>query len=154
MKKILILAAAVIVAGAAYAVSAGGDKPADATPKSGAASCMGAKAANAAEGGPACCRKGAAAAAKTALCKVPHDKEVVLTGVVVCEKCDLQTAKSCTPAFKAEGRSAALKICTATKDVPALQKAGEVEVKGYVHPGPDGSDEIEVVSFNKKPAKA
>jgi hypothetical protein len=155
MRKILtIAAAAAVLAGAAYAVSAGGDK---ATEGAARASCgahgRAAHIAQAADGGAACSRKGAAAATSAA-CTARHDKEVALTGKVVCEMCDLHRAKSCTPAFKAEGRDAALRICTATKDVPDLRKAGEVQVKGYIHPGPDGRDEIEVISFNKKPAKA
>jgi len=152
MKKTLMIVAAMGLAGAAYAVSTGGDKTADASGKRGASCGAGEKTASA-EGGSACCRKGAAAATKTAACKPAHDQEVTLTGKVLCEHCDLHTASACSPALKADGRKDALKICSSSKDVPELKKAGEVEVKGYVHPGPDGREEIEVVSFQKKPAK-
>jgi len=152
MKKALTIVAVMALAGAAYAVSAGGDNGSDATAKTGASCSAGEKTAKA-EGGAACCRKGAAAAAKTAACNPAHDKEVTLTGKILCEHCDLHMAAACSPALKADGRKDALKICATSKDVPALEKAGEVEVKGYVHPGPDGRDEIEVVSFQKKPAK-
>jgi hypothetical protein len=155
MRKILtIAAAAAVLAGAAYAVSAGGEKTTEGAARvSCGAHAKAARFARGGEGGAACCQKGAAAS-KGAACTARHDKEVALTGTVVCEMCDLHRSKSCTPAFKAEGRDAALRICTTTKDVPALTKAGEVQVKGYVHPGPDGRDEIEVISFNKKPTKA
>ena len=152
MKRILTIVAAVALAGTAYTVSAGGEKCLDAASKTAASCCAGDKTAKA-EGGAACCRKGAAAAAKTAACNPAHDKEVTLTGSVLCEHCDLHTATACSPALKADGRKDVLKICTTSRDVPALRKAGEVEVRGYIHPGPDGKDEIEVVSFQKKPAK-
>lgn len=152
MRRILTIATVMALAGTAYAVSTGGEKTADASGKTGASCGAGEKTASA-EGGSACCRKGAAAATKTAACKPAHDQEVTLTGKVLCEHCDLHTASACSPALKADGRKDALKICSSSKDVPELKKAGEVEVKGYVHPGPEGREEIEVVSFQKKPAK-
>jgi hypothetical protein len=152
MKKILTIAAAVTLAGAAYAISAAGDNPADATPKAGASCCAARKAAKA-EGGVACCKMGAEAATKMAACQTGPGKEVTLTGKVLCEHCDLHTASACSPALKAEGREGYLKICSTSKDIPTLKQAGDVEVKGYIHAGPDGRDEIEIVSFNKKPVK-
>ncbi len=154
MKKLLILAAALIVTGGAYAIAAGGEKCADGASAAHASCCAGQKAAKTAEGGAACCLK-SSAAAQTAACPAAHDhaKEVVLAGKIVCEHCDLHTAKACVPALMAEGREGALRICSASKDIPALRQAGEVQVKGYLHPGPDGREEIEVISFNRKPAK-
>ncbi len=152
MKKILMIAAVATLAGLAYAILAAGDNPADATPKKGASCCAARKAAKA-EGGAACCKMGAEAATKTAACQTGPGKEVTLTGKVLCEHCDLHTASACLPALKAEGREGYLKICSTSKEMPALRQAGDVEVKGYIHPGPDGRDEIEVVSFNKKPSK-
>jgi hypothetical protein len=152
MKKILTIAAVLALGGAGYAISAAGDSPTDGTSKAGSSCCAG-KRATKADAGAACCRKSAAAATKTAASQTAQGKEVTLTGSVLCEHCDLHKASACSPALKAEGREEYLRICPTSKDIPALKQAGEVEVKGYIHPGPDGRDEIEVVSFNKKPAK-
>ena len=80
-------------------------------------------------------------------------QEVALTGKVLCEHCDLGKGESCAPVLKADGRDGYLKICPTSNDIKDLKKAGTVEVKGYVRPGTDGQDEIEVISFNKKQAK-
>lgn len=148
MKKFLTIAAALLIAGGASA-AASGEKPAETSTKA-HEGCAGEKMAGKGEG--FCCQKGAAAT-KTAACKPAHEKEVTLTGKVLCEHCDLHTSKSCSPALVSEGRKEPLRICGVSKDLPGMKSAGEVEVKGYVHAGPDGHEEIEVVSFFKKPPK-
>ena len=148
IKKFLTITAALLIAGAAWA-AASNDKPADASTKA-HEGCAGEKMAGKSDG--SCCQKGAAAT-KTAACNPAHDKEVTLTGKVLCEHCDLHTSKSCSPALVTEGRKEPLRICSASKDIPAMKTAGEVEVKGYIHAGPDGHEELEVISFFKKPPK-
>ncbi len=147
--KLLTIAGTLLIAGAAWA-AVSSDKPADTSTK---AHEGGAGEKRAAKGDGSCCQKGAAAT-RTAACNPAHDKEVTLTGKVLCEHCDLHTSKSCSPALVAEGRKEPLRICSASKDVPGMKSAGEVEVKGYLHAGPDGHEEIEVISFFKKPQKA
>lgn len=147
-RKLLTIAAAVLMAGAA-AAAAPDQKPAETSTKA-HEGCAGEKTAGKGDG--SCCQKGAAAT-KTAACKPAHDREVTLTGKVLCEHCDLHTSTSCSPALVSEGRKEPLRICSASKDLPGMKSAGEVEVKGYVHAGPDGHEEIEVVSFFKKPPK-
>jgi len=148
IKKLLRIAAALLIAGGASA-AASDQKPAETSTKA-HEGCAGEKMADKGDG--SCCQKGAAAA-KTAACKPAHDKEVTLTGKVLCEHCDLHTSKSCSPALVSEGRKEPLHICSTSKDLPGMRSAGEVEVKGYVHAGPDGHEEIEVVSFFRKPSK-
>jgi len=153
--KLLTIAGVVALGWAAYSISAADEKPTDASSASRPACCAGKKAAKTAattEGG-AYCQKGAAAATASAG-QTPQGQKVTLTGQVLCEHCDLHMAEACAPTLKAEGRAGYLKICPTSKDVPELKKAGKVEVEGYIRPGPDGKEEIEVISFNKKPEKA
>jgi hypothetical protein len=152
MRTILTIAAVMTLGGAGYAISAAGERANCGASTVDVRCCAGKEVAHA--GGKAACRqKAAEAETKVAASPTHQGQEVTLTGKVLCEHCDLHAATACAPALKAEGRGAYLRICSTSKDVPALEKAGEVEVKGYVHPGPDGHDEIEIVSFNKKPAK-
>ncbi len=152
IQKLLTVAAVVALGGAGYAISAAGGSAAD-TPSTPKASCCAAKRAAGAGGSTADCRKGASAAAETAANRTRAGQEVTLTGRVLCERCDLHMAAACVPALKAEGREGYLRICSTSKGIPEMQKAGDVEVTGYVRPGPDGRDEIEVISFNKRPSK-
>ena len=80
-------------------------------------------------------------------------QEVTLAGKVLCEHCDLGKGGNCAPVLKADGRDGYMKICPTSNGLKDLEKAGTVEVKGYVRPGADGQDEIEVISFAKKQVK-
>jgi len=147
MKKILAFGAVLVVAGAAaVALALAGEKASTGT---------------AGDAKMSCCAKGrtamagkqcpAEAASKGQPTKV--GQEVTLAGKVLCEHCDLGKGESCAPVLKAEGRDGYMKICPTSNDLRGLKKAGAVEVKGYVRPGTDGQDEIEVISFNAKAAK-
>jgi hypothetical protein len=149
MKKTLAFGAVLVVAvGTAAALAFAGDKAPTGT--AGEAKKM------------SCCAKGktamagrqcpADAASKGQPTKV--GQEVTLDGKVLCEHCDLGKGESCAPVLKAEGRDGYMKICPTSNDIRGLKKAGTVEVKGYVRPGTDGQDEIEVISFNSKAAKS
>ena len=153
MKTIMTIAALMALGGAGYAITAAGEKPAEGTSASHPSCCAGKKAARTADGA-TICQKGAATETTTAANRTTQGQEVTLTGRVLCEHCDLHMAAACAPTLKAEGREGYLKICPTSKDIQVLQKAGEVQVKGYIRPGADGQDEIEVISFNKKPEKA
>ncbi len=152
IQKFLTVAAVVTLGGAGYAISAAGGSSAEAasTPK---ASCCAAKRATRAGGSTADCPKAASASTEAVAKGTPKGQEVTLAGRVLCEHCDLHMAAACAPALKAEGRAGYLRICSTSKGIPEMQKAGDVEVTGYVRPGPDGRDEIEVISFNKRPSK-
>lgn len=156
MKKILTIAAVMALGAAGYAVSAGDEKPADGASTARPACCArknAAKATARAEGDGAFCQKGATAAATTTASQTPQGTKATLTGKVLCEHCDLHAAAACAPTLKAEGREGYLRISPNSKDVPEMKNAGQVQVEGYVRPGPDGKDEIEVVSFSKRPEK-
>jgi len=79
---------------------------------------------------------------------------VTLTGTVLCELCDLHTARSCNPVFKADGREGHLAFCPETKDLAGLKAAGagkaKLEVKGRLCKAKDGGELLEVESFSKK----
>ncbi len=151
--QIVMTAAAVVaLGGAGYAISAAGGSAAE-TPSTTKTSRCAAKGATRAGGSTADCQKGASAAAETEANRAHAGHEVTLTGRVLCEHCDLHMAAACAPALEAEGREGYLRICSTSKGIPEMKKAGDVEVTGYVRPGPDGRDEIEVISFNKRPSK-
>jgi hypothetical protein len=152
IQKLLTVVAVMALGGAGYAISAAGGSSVEA-PSAPKASCCSAKKAARAGGSTAGCQKGASAAAETVANRTPEGQEVTLRGRVLCEHCDLHMAAACAPALKAEGRDGYLRICSTSKGIPEMQKAGDVEVTGYVRPGPDGKDEIEVISFNKRPEK-
>jgi hypothetical protein len=152
MKTILSIAAVMALGGAGYAISAAGENPASGASTSHASCCAGKNMATA-ESGATCCKKGSATAVKTAANTTHQGQEVTLTGKILCEHCDLHVAAACAPALKAEGREGYLKVCPTSKGIAEMEKAGSVEVKGYVRPGPDGRDEIEIISFNKRPSK-
>lgn len=147
MKKTLAFGVVLVVAGAAAVGFAfAGDKASTETAGDAKKSCC--AAGKTAMAGKQC---PAEAASKGQPTKV--GQEVTLAGKVLCEHCDLGKGESCAPVLKADGRDGYLKICPTSNDVRGLKKAGTVEVKGYVRPGTDGQDEIEVISFNKKQAK-
>lgn len=103
-------------------------------------------------------RKGAPCCAETwgeeRKCDPASATAVTLTGTVLCEHCDLKTAKSCNPVFRAEGREAVLPFCPESKELGALKKAGagkaKLEVKGTVCRTKDGRELLMVESFSKK----
>jgi hypothetical protein len=147
MKRILAFGAVLLVAGAAaVAFAFAGEKALTETAGNAKKSCCaGGKSAMAGKQCPA------EAASKGQPTKV--GQEVTLAGKVLCEHCDLGKGQTCAPVLKAEGRDGYMKICPTSNDLKGLKEAGTVEVKGYVRPGTDGQDEIEVISFNKKQAK-
>jgi hypothetical protein len=149
MKKVIVFGAAAafaVVAATAGAVAFMGDSGSGGTTTSAKKSCCaGAKTAMA---GKQCPAESASKGRATMV-----GQEVTLAGKVLCEHCDLGKGESCAPVLKADGRDGYLKICPTSNDLKGLKKAGTVEVKGYVRPGTDGQDEIEVISFNKKQAK-
>ena len=149
MKKVIVLGAAAafaVVAATAGAVAFMGDSGSGGTATSAQKSCCaGGKSAMAGKQCPA------EAVSKGQPTKV--GQEVTLAGKVLCEHCDLGKSKSCAPVLKADGRDGYLKICPTSNDVKDLKEAGTVEVRGFVRPGTDGQEEIEVISFNKKQAK-
>lgn len=112
-----------------------------------------AKAEKAVAGKTCCAAKGEKAAA--AKCNPVSEKAVTLTGNVLCEHCDLHTAKSCNPVFKADGREGFLAFCPGTKDVDGIKAAGDhgkakLEVKGKLCTMKDGKEVLMVESFAKK----
>lgn len=103
------------------------------------------------KGGSCCAEKGAEAKR----CTPASETAVVLTGTVLCEHCDLHTAASCNPVFKADGREGYLSFCPETKDVDALKAAADhgkvkLEVKGKLCRTTDGRELLVVDSFAKK----
>ena len=148
MKKILAFGAVLVVAvGTAAALAFAGDKPrADAAGEGKMMSCC-------AKGRTAMAGKQCPADSASKGQPTKVGQEVTLAGKVLCEHCDLGKGESCAPVLKAEGRDGYMKICPTSNDIRGLKKAGAVEVKGYVRPGTDGQDEIEVISFNSKAAK-
>jgi hypothetical protein len=146
MKKILGFSAVLVIVGAAAGAFAfAGDTTSKETAGDAKKSCCAGKTAMA---GKQCPAEAASTGQPTKV-----GKEVTLDGKVLCEHCDLGKGESCAPVLKADGREGYLKICPTSNDIKGLKKAGTVEVKGYVRPGTDGQDEIEVISFNKKQAK-
>ena len=149
MKKVMVFGAAAafaVVAATAGAVASMGDSgAAGASADAKKSCCAGKKSAMAGKQCPA------EAASKGQPTKV--GQEVTLAGKVLCEHCDLGKSKSCAPVLRADGRDGYLKICPTSNDLKGLKEAGTVEVKGFVRPGTDGQEEIEVISFNKKQAK-
>ncbi|MFN7985864.1 MAG: hypothetical protein U0529_00205 [Thermoanaerobaculia bacterium] len=102
--------------------------------------------------GGSCCAEGEKAGAK---CTPASETPVTLTGTVLCEHCDLHTATSCNPVFKADGREAVLPFCPETKDVDAIKTAADhgkvkLEVKGKVCRTKDGKEFLAVDSYAKK----
>jgi hypothetical protein len=78
-----------------------------------------------------------------------------VTGTVLCEHCDLHTAKSCNPVFEADGRKGHLPFCPGTKDVAAAKAAADhgkvkLEVKGKPCKSKDGRELLTVESFARK----
>jgi hypothetical protein len=102
--------------------------------------------------GPSCCAEGEKAG--SAQCNPVSETAVTLTGIVLCEHCDLHTAKSCNAVFKADGRDGYLAFCPGTKDVKAVKDAGagkaKLEVKGKLCKTKDGRELLMVESFAKK----
>jgi hypothetical protein len=146
MKKVLTFGAVLVVAGAAaVALAFAGDTNSTGTATETKKACCAGKTAMAGKNCPA------DSASKGPATKV--GQEVTLTGKVLCERCDLGKSATCAPVLKADGRDGYLKICPTSNDLPGLKKAGTVEVKGYVRPGTDGQEEIEVISFDKKQSK-
>lgn len=102
--------------------------------------------------GGSCCAEAEKAEAK---CEPVSETAVTLAGTVLCEHCDLHTAKSCNPVFKADGREGYLPFCPGTKDVDGLKAAADhgkvkLEVKGKVCKTKDGKELLMVESFSKK----
>ena len=102
--------------------------------------------------GPSCCAEAGKAGAK---CEPVSESAVTLTGTVLCEHCDLHTAKSCNPVFKADGRDGYLPFCPGTKDVDGVKAAADhgkakLEVKGKLCKTKDGKELLMVESFSKK----
>lgn len=117
-----------------------------------ASALAGPRAGNAAprKGAPCCAEEGEGAKK----CDPASATAVTLTGTVLCEHCDLKTAKSCNSVFRAEGREAVLPFCPESKELEALKKAGagkaKLEVKGTVCRTKDGKELLVVESFSKK----
>lgn len=137
MKRTLVALAAAI---ALVSLGASATPPAD-------------KAADKAVAGKSCCAKGEKAVA--AKCDPVSETAVTLTGNVLCEHCDLHTAKSCNPVFKADGREGYLAFCPGTKDVDGIKAAGDhgkakLEVKGKLCKTKDGKEVLMVETFAKK----
>lgn len=121
-----------------------------------------------------CCAKGGdkAAASKDAKdAKCDHDKapaaaakmsctsdaksEVILTGKLLCEHCNLHRTDKCSAVFQAEGREGELTVCPETKDIEKLKAAGDhgkatVEVKGTLCKDKDGKQMLMIASLSKK----
>lgn len=102
--------------------------------------------------GPSCCAEAEKAGAS---CEPVSESTVTLTGTVLCEHCDLHTAKSCNPVFKADGREGYLAFCPETKDVAGVKAAADhgkvkLEVKGKLCKTKDGKELLMVESFAKK----
>ena len=88
-------------------------------------------------------------------CSPASETAVTLTGTVLCEHCDLHTATSCNPVFKADGREGILPFCPETKDVTAMKTAADhgkvkLEVKGKICRTKDGRELLAVDSFAKR----
>lgn len=103
------------------------------------------------KGGSCCAEKGEGAKK----CTPASETAVTLTGTVLCEHCDLHTATSCNPVFKADGREAVLPFCPETKDVDAVKAAADhgkvkLEVKGKICRTEGGKELLAVESFTKK----
>jgi len=103
--------------------------------------------------GPSCCAEGEKHTG--AKCEPVSETAVTLTGTVLCEHCDLHTAKSCNPVFKADGREGYLPFCPGTKDVDGVKAAADhgkvkLEVKGKLCKTKDGKELLMVESFAKK----
>jgi hypothetical protein len=101
--------------------------------------------------GPSCCVEAEQAGAT---CEPVSESAVTLTGTVLCEHCDLHTAKSCNPVFKADGREGYLPFCPGTKDVAGVKAAADhgkvtLEVKGKLCRSKDGKELLMVESFAK-----
>lgn len=102
--------------------------------------------------GPSCCAEAEKAGAS---CEPVSEGAVTLTGTVLCEHCDLHTAKSCNPVFKADGREGYLPFCQGTKDVAGVKAAADhgkvkLEVKGKLCKTKDGKELLMVESFAKR----
>ncbi len=131
MKRSLVAVAAALALVVTSASAVGGNTP----PKKGAS----------------CCAEAGEAEAK---CNPVSETAVTLTGIVLCEHCDLHVARSCNPVFKADGREGTLPFCPGTKDVKAVKDAGagkvKLEVKGKLCRTKDGKELLVVESFAKK----
>lgn len=156
MKRTLIAFAATValVSLAAFANPPAGKAADKTTAKAADASehCAPGEMAAKAAAGKTCCAKGEKAAGT---CSPASEKAVSLTGTVLCEHCDLHTAKSCNPVFKADGREGYLAFCPGTKDVDGIKAAGDhgkakLEVKGKLCTMKDGKEVLMVESFAKK----
>jgi hypothetical protein len=131
-RALVVLSAAILATGAFAAPSAGNTAP---------------------RKGPSCCAEEETAG--SAQCSPVSETAVTLTGIVLCEHCDLHTAKSCNPVFKADGRDGYLAFWPGTKDVKAVKDAGagkaKLEVKGKLRRTKDGTELLLVETFAKKP---
>ena len=135
MKRTLVALSAALALSATGAFAA--PAPANTAPKKGASCCAETEKAGAAQ------------------CNPVSETVVTLTGTVLCEHCDLHTAKSCNPVFKADGREGYLPFCPGTKDVDGVRAAADhgkvkLEVKGKVCRMKDGRELLMVESFSKR----
>jgi hypothetical protein len=121
------------------------------------ASCC-AKGEKAAEGKDAKCEHEKADAAKKdskSSCVAESKTEVVLTGKLLCEHCNLHRAEKCAAVFQAEGREGEIPVCPDTKDIEKLKGIGDhgkatVEVKGTLCKTKDGKQMLMIASLTKK----
>lgn len=97
----------------------------------------------------------AAAAAKTMACKAESKADVILTGKLLCEHCNLHRSEKCSAVFQAEGREGEIPVCPETKDIEKLKALGDhgnatVEVKGTLCKTADGKQMLMITSLAKK----
>ena len=95
------------------------------------------------------------AAATGAKCTAQVKSDVILTGKLLCEHCNLHKTEKCSAVFQAEGRDGYLSVCPETKDIEKLKGIGEhgkatVEVKGTLCKGADGKEMLMITSCSKK----
>jgi len=104
------------------------------------------------------CSKMAKADKKTCPMAGKNATTVAMTGRILCEHCDLHTAKSCHSILKVDGQEALIELCP-MGDVDGAKTAGDhgknlLEIKGVMCEGADGAKEFRIDSYTVKPAQA